>query len=149
MPAASKVNMDETFEFRIRELKAAAKSAAENGVLGQPAGWMRPEGMTGGLFDYDALAEPFSRDDVNQAYLNAVKDQNDPGVVGDVVAATTMLETLAAMQQSFVVRHTYRRPRATAHMLGRKRGHGSDAGPLAINYLEYVRTILAQAKQGT
>jgi hypothetical protein len=142
----SKASMDETFEFRIRDLKHHAALAAAAGVQGGQTPWMRPEGWTTSVFDFEALGKPFSREGANQGYLAAVRDPEKPGVVGDVVATTTMLEVLASLQQSFMVRQTYRRPRATAHMLGRKRGHGSDMGPLSVNYLEYVRAVLAQAK---
>jgi hypothetical protein len=40
-----------------------------------------------------------------------------------------------------------RRVRATAHVMGRDKGQGDDAGPFIQLGVEYVRGILKQAKK--
>lgn len=140
--------MDPNFEKRLRDLQQAAKAEYE----GQSSGagtthWFRPQEWTGDVFKLEALHEPFDRKKANEDYQKAVKDPEAPGTTGDVVATTTMIDYLAAMEAAFRVRHTMRRPRAMAHMLGRKRGHGSEKGPLIQCGVEYLRGVLKQSKQ--
>lgn len=143
----AKAEVDPNFEKRLRDLKTHAKTEAAARPKGQPVKWFRPQGWNGDPHDWEGLGEPFDRTKANTDYENAVKQPDQPGTSGDIAATTTMIEELAAMERAFRVRHTLRRPRAVAHMLGRKQGHGSDQGPLIVSGLEYVRSLLARAKQ--
>lgn len=141
----SKADVDPNFEKRIRDIKTQAAKEATARDTGAQTPWFRPEGWNGDLFDVEGLSEPYSREAANQAYLEAVKDPANPGTTGDVVATLTMIDELAAMERAMRLRHM-RRPRAVTHMLARKAGHGDDRGPITQCYLEYVRSILKQAK---
>ena len=138
--------MDPNFEKQLRALKDHAKNEYAARSVGGQVRWFRPAEWNGNPFDYAGLHAPFARDHANQGILAAIKDPTSPGTTGDVVAAVTMIDALSAMEQSFKARHTLRRARAMAHHLGRKLGHGDDNGPLVQLGMEYVRTVLAQAK---
>jgi hypothetical protein len=142
----SKVDVDPNFEKRLRDLKDSAASAAEALVEGGPVTWFRPQGWNGDPFDYPGLAAPFNRDKANQGFVDAVKDPQKPGTTADLVAATAMIDELACLERSFKLRHTLRRTRATAHVAGRLKGHGSDTGPIVQLGLEFVRGVIKQGK---
>lgn len=146
--ASSKVDLDPTFERWVRALRAAAEQAALKLSAGLAAPWMLP--LSGGwpedLFDWDGLSEAFSRAELNEAFVSAIRDAEDPGVVGDLISATTMIEYLAVAERAFRARHTMRRPRAFAHALGRLQGHGHEKGTLTKTALEYVRGLVQQSK---
>lgn len=145
----AKVNMDPNYERRLRELRAHAAAEAAARPVGNQTTWCRPAGRTATLFDVQALEEPFRRDQANAEGVAAVSDPKAPGVTGDVVAAATMIETLACMERAYRMRHTMKRPRAAAHAASRLRGHGDPAGALGRNGVEYVRQILKQARAAT
>lgn len=144
----SKAQLDPNFEVRLRDLQkhAAAEHDARTSGDGQVR-WDRPGSYAGDLFDLKSMHEPFSRERANSDYLAAVTDPENPGTVGDVIATTTMIDYLAVMERAFRMRHTMRRPRAVALMLGRKRGLGGERGPFIQAGVEYVRSLLKQAKQ--
>lgn len=143
---AAKVDMDPNYERRLRELRdhAAAELAARS--RGEQVRWNRPPSLTTGVFAIQALEAPFRRTAANDACVAAISDPKNPGVTGDVVAATTMIETLAGMERAFRMRHTMRRPRAMAHALARLKGHGDPDGAFGRNGVEYIRQVLKQAR---
>lgn len=143
----SKAQIDPNFEKRVRDLQRAAQAEYDGRSGTGQVQWLRPTGLTGGLFDLEGLHVPFNRDAANKDYLEAVKNPDQPGTTGDVVATTTMIDSLAAMERAYRSRHTLRRPRAMALMLGRKRGHGNERGAVTQGFLEYVRSLMRQAKQ--
>lgn len=141
----SKANVDPNYEKRIRDAKNHAAAEAESRDTGRQTKWSRPQGWDGNVFAVDGIAAPFSREAANQSFLEAVKDPENPGTGGDVVATLTMISTLAGMERARRLR-LMRRPRAIAHMIGRKAGHGDDRGPLVQCNIEYVRGVLKQGK---
>lgn len=143
---SAKATMDPNFDKRMRELKENAKQEYEERSQGNQVKLFRPKGWNGDLFDVEGLSTPFLRDKANQDFVEAVKDAQSPGTTGDLVATTTMIDELAMMEAAFRSRHTMRRPRAVAHMLARKRGHGDDKGPFIQLGLEYVRGLLEQSR---
>ena len=144
----SKAQMDPNFEKRLRDCKEAAAEEAAQRVSGGQSRWFRPTGWNGNPFDFAGLGVPFDRTVSTQGYLEAVKDAENPGTGGDVVATITMIEALSVMERAMRVRHTLRRTRATAHMLARKQLHGTDTGAFIQTGVEYVRSVLKQAKEG-
>ena len=142
----SKVQMDPNFEQRYRELKDAAKTETEARGKGEQVKWFRPGKWDGDLADFSAIGSEFGREQANDEGVEALSDPQNPGTVGDVVIAQTMIDTLSAMERAFRTRHTMTRPRAMAHMLARKRGHGQDTGALMNNGVEFVRELLKQAR---
>jgi hypothetical protein len=138
--------MDPVFELRLRELQQQAAVEGLARAMGEQAEWMRPSDWTGSVFAYEAMATPFSRQVSNIYFVSAVSNPSAPGTTGDLIAATTMVDFLACMERAFRQRHTMTRPRAVAHAMGRKLGHGNDQGPLVTNTVEYIRAVLKQAK---
>lgn len=143
----SKVNMDKTYEKQLRNRKVASKLEAETKKIAVASKWDRPSNWSGDTSDYNSIHEAYSRQQANDELVQAISDPQAPGTTGDVVAASIMINRLSIMERAFKVRHTMRRCRATAHMLGRKQGHGSDSGPYGVLGIEYVRSVLRQSKQ--
>jgi len=142
----SKVDMDPKYEKQLRQCKDNAKDTAEQGKQAKSSGWDRPHDWSGDTSDYGGMHAPFDREAANRALVDAISTPASPGTTGDVVAASIMIDRLSTMERAFKVRHTSRRCRATAHMLGRKQGHGSDNGPYSRLGIDYVRSVLKQAK---
>lgn len=141
----SKADMDPNFEKRLRDMKEAAKKEYNQRKKGQQVKWLRPENWAGDVTDPETFKEPFERTKANDDFEAAIKDAKSPGTVGDLIATTTMIDYLSVMERAFRSRHLLQRPRAMAHALGRKKGHGAQTGPF-IQGIEYLRTILKQAK---
>jgi hypothetical protein len=145
----SKVQMDPNFEGQLRALQTQAAAEATARKTGDQAKWMRPTGWLGDAFDLAAMGVPFSRAAANTGYEAAVKDASAPGTSGDIIAATAMVDYLATMEQAFRARQTLRRCRATAHLIGRKVGHGDPRGPLVQCGIEWLAGVMAQARVKT
>lgn len=144
--AESKVNMDPNFEKRFRDLQDHAKEEREERAKGGQVKWFRPEDWEGDLSDPDSITKPFERKQANDEGVSAIKTADSPGTTGDVVTAVTMIDTLSVMERAFRMRHMTSRPRAVAHMLGRKKGHGDSQGPFGQNGVEYVRGLMRAAR---
>ena len=100
--------------------------------------------------ELENMSGPFSRQDIFDEFsevLSPATKQAPPGTVGDIIAATTMAETLSVMERALRMRHTMRRIRATCHVIGRKKAHSSDTGPFTQNNVEYLRGLLKQSRQ--
>lgn len=143
----SKIDMDPSFERRFRDLRDHAAAQSEAVLGGEQRTYFTPIGWNGDPLDVEGLSVPFSREQANQQMIAAMANQSEPGTTGDVVAASVMINELAIMERAFRARHTLRRCRATAHTQARLQGHGSDTGPLIQLGVEYVRSIIQQAKK--
>ena len=141
----SKANMDPRFETILREFMQKSKEEYQKRSSVQQQKWFRPDDWNGDIFDVEGMSAPFDRSAANSDYLAAVSDPSNPGTTGDIVATTTMIDYLAAIERAFRARFM-RRPRAMAHMLGRKKGHGTQRGPFIQCGVEYIRSVLKQAK---
>jgi hypothetical protein len=146
----SRSRVDPNYERQLKTLQAQAAAEADARSNGNQARWMRPDlqGWSGSLDDWEGMSKPFDRTDANASAVEAMADATNPGTSGDVVAGTVMAHYLGTMERSFRARHHLRRPRATAHLVGRKRGHGDNQGTLVQSGLEYVRGLVARAKGG-
>lgn len=144
--ATSKVNMDPKFEKRFRDLQDHAKKEEEERKQGGQVKWFRPEGWDGDLSKVELSDNPFERKQANEEGVDAVKDGKSPGTTGDIVTAVTQIDTLAVMERAFRVRHFMRRPRAVAHLLARKKGHGDSKGAFGENGVEYVRALMKASR---
>jgi hypothetical protein len=142
----SVINMDPNFETRLSELRDRASNESTARQVGEQVVWDRPSDWAGTVFDYESYTKSFDRTSADQDCVDAIKDPANPGVVGDLVAGTLMIDTLACMQRAFRNRYTMRRCRAVAHMAGRKKGHGSATGVYGQNGIEYLRQVMIQAK---
>ncbi len=143
---SAKADVDENFEKQIKQLQKLADEEYTARTTGDRQKWMRPDEWEGDLFDIEGISESFARDSANDDFEDAVKDAEDSGVVGDLIACTLRVDYMAAMERAFRSRHTMRRPRAFAHMTGRKKGHGNDRGVLTQTTLEFVRNTIKQSQ---
>ena len=142
---SSKASMDPKFENLLREFMKRSLEEYQKRKMGRQVKWYRPKGWNGDIFDVEGMSPPFDRSKANGDFVLAVQDPANPGVSGDLVATTTMIDYLACAERAFRQRFM-RRPRAVAHLLGRKKGHGQQQGPFMQNGIEYVRSVLRQAK---
>lgn len=143
----SKADMDPKYEKQLRKRKKESKQEYEKRKKAEQAKWDRPEEWSGDVFDYDGMHTPHDRQKANQDLVKAISTPDSPGTTGDVVVCSTMINRLSTMERAFKVRHTLRRTRAMAHVIGRKKGHGDDKGPYIQLGIEYVRSMIKQAKK--
>lgn len=141
----SKASIDANFSSRLYDLKEQAAAEAVARAEGQQVKWARPQLWNADLFDFEEMSTPFDRTQANADFIKAVENPKEPGTVGDIIATTTMIDELSAMERAFRVRHTMRRPRAMAHLSGRKRGHGDALGPLVQLGVEYILGVIKQS----
>lgn len=146
--ATSKADVDPNFETQVKELQTQNAAIAPAALLGQQTQWLMPKhaDWTGDLFDWDNMGKPFNRDASNKAFRDAISDAKSPGTTGDMAVTTTQIDILAIMERSFRARHTMSRPRAFAHAMGRRKGHGNDKGPLVQCQLEYIRGLVKESR---
>lgn len=144
----SKADMDPKYEKQFRALKLHAAAKAEAMQVGGQVPYFRPFGWNGDPTDLEGLSVPFDRTVANQGLIAAISDHLNPGTTGDVVACSVMINELSVMERAFRTRHTLKRCRGSAHTAGRLAGHGTDTGPYTQLGIEYVRSILKQAKAG-
>lgn len=141
----ARVQLDETYSQRLQELQQQAAIAAVAAPRGLPVPWYRPQGWDGDPGDYAALHVPFDRRAINQAGIAALRDPQQPGTVGDVIAASLQAETLACMERALRVRHTYRRVRCAHLAAARWNGHAKANGVWFVCGRGYVHAIVQGA----
>lgn len=144
----SKSDMDPNYEKQFRALKLHAAAKASAIQSGGQVPHFKPFGWNGDPTDIEGLSVPFDRAVANQGLVDAIADHLNPGTTGDVVACSVMINELSVMERAFRTRQTLRRCRGAAHTAGRLAGHGTDTGPYTQLGVEYVRSILKQAKAG-
>lgn len=147
----SKSDVDPNFTDQIVTLRTQADAEQKARIKGNQTAWMVPKKgeWSGDLFDREGMAKAFQRDKANADFVAATSDPEAPGMTGDMIVTTLMIDYLACMGRAFCARHTMRRPRAMAHAMGRKKGHGSNRGTLTQAALEYIRGTIQQMKGST
>lgn len=142
-----RVDVDPNFQRQVQACRTSAAQEAETRQTGNASQTMAPvnNDWSGDLFDWDGIHQAFHRDRANSQMIEAMQDSRDSGVVGDLIAATMQIETLAVMERAYRARHTMRFPRAVAHALGRKYGHGHVQGAFSRGMLEYVRGLIKES----
>ena len=78
---------------------------------------------------------------VNEELVDAVKDAESPGNVGDLINTNTQIEYLAMVERAFRARHTMSFPRGVAHASARRHGQGGDKGPLKFSVMKYLEDL--------
>ncbi len=151
MPKANaKADMDPVLQKQIKEVQTLSKEESEKRDTGGQVKWLMPDknGWSGDLFDWQGMAKPFDRSKSNESFIEAIKDPASPGTTGDMIVTTVQIDYLAIMERAFRSRHTHSFPRILTHLAGRKKGHGSNTGPLTVSVLEYVRGLVRESKDG-
>jgi len=106
------------------------------------------EGKTawdGDTLDLENLGKPFDRTEINEDFLEAIKDAENPGVTGDLQVCQLQGDYLACMERAFRSRHATR-CRHTMHAAARRYGHGHNAGVIRKGVLGYLEGILKVSK---
>jgi hypothetical protein len=143
-----KSDVDPNFEKQVNARKDDAKEEEPTRRQNNQVKWFYPPGWNGDPFDWEQMKEPFLRDKANQDFITAVRDPQNPGNSGDLIATTTQIDYLMCMERAFRARMTYtahQMTRPNAQQIGRKRGHGGETGTFKMLVLEYVRGVLKQA----
>jgi hypothetical protein len=156
LPAASQATpkptavatIDPVLDLQIQTLRDQARDEATQRPRGNQVKVMMPDlrNWSGDLFAYEDMASPFDRSQSNAWFTEATKDAKKPGTTGDLALTTLQIDLLATLERSFRARHTMSRPRAMAHVTGRKFGHSHDRGPLSQGYMEFLRGIEKDSK---
>jgi hypothetical protein len=144
----SVADVDPNFERQLRALKADSKANGDAIRQNDATRWFRPAGWDGDVFDYAGIARAFNRDAANEMVVRAISDAEAPGTSGDLIAATTQIDYLACLERAFRVRHAMPVPRLLLHAAGTMKGNGTDKGVFMLCGVEYVRRLVAEAKQG-
>src|SRR5262245_2811304 len=142
----SKVGVDPNFDKQLHALQAAAAQAAAALRTGGQVRWMRPDAWNGDPNDYEGIHDACNREVANSQFVDTVKDAQHPGRVGDIIAATLMVDYLGVLERSFRQRLLMGRVRRYALTAGRQQGNGSDTGVFIQADLEYLRRIVKQTK---
>lgn len=144
----SKADVDPNFETALRSMKEDSKTNGDAIQKNEQGCWFRPEGWNGDVFDYDGMKAPFDRQTANAQFVQAISDPDSPGTTGDLIATATQIDYLACLERAFRVRHAMPVPRLMLHAAGTMKGHGHDKGVYSLCGIEYVRRLVAEAKQG-
>jgi len=146
--AQAKADVDPNFETQVKELQQQNQQLVPEALKGAQPKWLMPkkEGWSGDLFDWEGMHKAFNRDKSNEDFKKAIEDAKSPGTTGDLAVTTTQIDILAVMERAFRARHTMGRPRAFAHAMARRKGHGNDKGPLVQCQLEYVRGLVKESR---
>lgn len=99
----------------------------------------------GDLTDLSGISSAFSREEHSEDVVEAIKNVDEPGVIGDLIASAMQGDYLAMQERAFRSRHTSvvrRRLQAAA----RRAGHGDDRGLFKRGVLGYVESVLKQSK---
>ena len=109
---------------------------------------LEKNGWDGDVFNVADMGKPFERTENEEDVVNAIKDINNPGVVGDLIASVLQGDYLATQERAFRSRHGGK-IRASLHAAGRRFGHGHNGGLFKkgiINYIKYVTKLSKDIK---
>jgi hypothetical protein len=142
---SKKSQMSEVLSKLIETLSAQCLEAAEARKAGSQAKWVMPSkddsDWQGDLFDFASIVSAFDSSEPNQQFLDAIKDKDSPGVVGDLINCQVSLEYLAVLERAFRQRHTQSFSRSVLHGGARKYGLGRDTGVFKWVILKYLQDV--------
>lgn len=149
--ATSKVDQDPVLQAVLDLLRDQALAEYEGLLAGRQTQWMMPPvsdaAWNGELHDYQAIGLAFSREKTGEAFVKATSNASSPGTTGDLISAVLQADYLGVMERAFRDRHTMSRARAMCHSLGRRRGHGSESGPLARSVKDFIRALINESRK--
>ena len=147
-PPSPRVQPDEQFNSRLRDLRRHAREFAEAELSGGQTKWFRPEDMPPPE-RYETIVDTlFNRSQVNTQMGEAMQDPDSPGTSSDMVGGTAQIDFFAVMARAVLARHCHGPCRVPAHAAARYRGHGDTNGPVNQNFGEYVLSVLREGQGG-
>lgn len=99
---------------------------------------------SGQLSDTKGMGIPFNREELYEQFRSVVKDADDSGVVGDLIAILFQGDFVASAERAYRARHLSP-VRARAHSVARRRGHGHVNGCLQQGMTGYLKHLLKLA----
>lgn len=145
--AKSKAEIRERFRTQINKLAETGVAHRDAAKLKDRRLWTKIDknGWSGDLFDLDGMLKAFARDENWQDFKDAIKDPENAGTTGDLIASQLQSEYLAVQERAFRYRHAT--PcRLLLHAAARSYGHGAERGVLKLAVLGYIENILKSAK---
>ncbi len=142
--ASKKSEVSKVLSKLIETLSSQCLEVAKARKAGNQAKWVMPDkegGWQGDLFDFASIVSAFDSSQSNQELLDAIKDVEDPGVVGDLLNCQVSIEYLAVLERAFRQRHTQSFPRSVLHGGARKYGLGAQQGIFKWVILKYLEDI--------
>jgi hypothetical protein len=147
--AASVASLGTRFAAQLAALTAAASNNFQASTLQQQRQWDSPDRGTwsGNPSDLVGLSQAFDRTANAQDYKNAVRNTEQPGVVGDMMASQIQGDYLAVQERAYRAR-LQSSVRCQLHAGARNYGHGHSAGLFQQGVLGYLLNLLKAAKSG-
>jgi hypothetical protein len=102
-------------------------------------------GWDGDVFNVADMGKPFDRLEHEEDVINAIKDIDNPGVVGDLIASVLQGDWLATQERAFRARHAGK-IRAGLHAASRRYGHGHAGGLFNKGLVNYIKQITKVSK---
>jgi hypothetical protein len=123
--------------------EAVLNTSATNLLWNSPPGWQPsddPEAPSGNpVTDLEAIHTAFERDEPNQDFVDAISEAGK-GSAGDMIVATLQVDSLAAQERAFRLRHLPR-VRSSVHAACRMSSHGQDGGIYKRGHRKYLDSI--------
>lgn len=138
------------FRAQLSALQQSA-FAAYNAIAGTATRrWFNPDrgGWSGDLADLVGMSQAFSRDENAEDYQSAMKDGQNAGVVGDLIASQLQGDYLAIMERAYRARH-HSALRCAVHAAARSNGHYNSKGLFQQGVLGYITNIIKAARGGS
>lgn len=144
----SKGGVDSIFEGQVTTQQTTHKSIWDDFNLPKLWAWNMPKKneWEGDITDNVGIAKAFDRKQVNQDYVDAIKDATSSGVEYDLQRSAQQVDFLGQLERAFRARHLMRRTRAWCLAMGRIKANGMETGPITQLSLEYVRELDKRAK---
>jgi len=149
--AGTTATLDPIFVNNVTNLSTTSGSIGNAASGTTQRVWQTPpaNGWSGNTADIAGLVKPFDRSQLVAKYANVIADGSDPGTVADLIALSTQIQYVAAMERGYRARIAS--PiRCLITSLGRRIGHGDPAGIFVGSVQGYVQDVITsgQSKAG-
>ncbi len=138
------------FRAQLTALQTGAKAAYAAALMQAPRRWFNPDpgAWSGDLSDLPGMSAAFDRSDNSTDYQAAIKDGQNPGVVGDLMASQLQGDYLAVLERAYRARH-HSSVRCLMHAAARYNGHADPKGLFQQGVLGYLANIIKAAQGGS
>ena len=145
----SKINGPDTrFKENIKRIAAQSTAMADAMFNGGARVWEMAAHYDKDPGNYVTVRDTFSREDLDSSCQDVYRPSS-PGTDGDAKVVRLQSAYLQAMERAFRLRHCSL-ARSEAFSAGRRRGQGSDNGPLGSPYgvLGYIEKLIELSSKG-
>jgi len=135
-----KTAVGQTFRDQIERLRVHSEKEAQAIRNESPPEWYRPTGLLASVLDIEAMHEPYTREEHEDQFAQAVKNSEEPGTTGDLAMVSLQGDFLASLERAFRDRNmtsVRRRVQTSA----RRTGHSAETGVINLGLLGYIERI--------